>query len=248
MTPSIQASPLMGPQHLNLRDHEGNNVTKMVFEGPFFWEQSVLLNLATSIDSPGTSTWPSPNFRSDNFEKIMLPDLRRVTHHREQYLLLKVVTKTDTVTMASAAFGVEDEDENLSPSNKGEETWDGQELAVDSVLIVKEPRLELEDDGYYALQVDHLSEVLFLAHGSELIPFPWRKEATAAVNRAVLWKEAAISRKMETTFLPLRGKVEYPTYSSLGRPSLIILTVNRVEVVPRTIVIPKDHIESRLLL
>ncbi|KAJ5721013.1 uncharacterized protein N7483_008947 [Penicillium malachiteum] len=163
----------------------------MVFEGAISREHSVLLASEIPIDSPEPSTWPSPIFSSDAFEQMMLPDLCGVTHHREQYLLLKVITKTDTVIMKSAAFGMEDDKNVLflksSPDDEEKEMWDTQELEVDSDFIVKEPRVELEDDGYCTVQYDYRTGVLFLAHGSELIPFPWRKEVTVSVNGAVFW-------------------------------------------------------------
>ncbi|KAJ5364437.1 uncharacterized protein N7496_010150 [Penicillium cataractarum] len=122
-------------------------------------------------------------------KKVMIKNLYLETHHREQYLLLRTVTRTDTITAVMAI--VEDEDGSvlmIQLYNQEQELSGPQSLREGTVLVVKEPYVKVMADGDYGIRVDHLSDVRFIPEFDELVPLCWRKRVTQADENASFWK------------------------------------------------------------
>ncbi|KAF3391247.1 hypothetical protein F1880_007849 [Penicillium rolfsii] len=123
-------------------------------------------------------------------KKVMIKSLVLETHHRGQYLLLKTVTQTDTMTAVMAI--VEDEDGSvlmIQFYNRGQELSGAQCLKEGTVLVVKEPYVKVMADGDYGIRVDHLSDVWFIPEFDDLVPLSWRKRVTQSDESASSWKE-----------------------------------------------------------
>lgn len=111
------------------------------------------------------------------------------THHRGRYLLLRTVTKTDTMTAVMAI--VEDEDGSvlmIQLYNQGQELSGARSLREGTVLVVKEPYVKVMADGDYGIRVDHLSDVRFIPDYDDLVPLSWRRRVTQADEDASFWK------------------------------------------------------------
>ncbi|PLN80224.1 hypothetical protein BDW42DRAFT_116132 [Aspergillus taichungensis] len=125
----------------------------------------------------------------NELKKVMIKSLRLETHHRGQYLLVRTVTPTDTMTAVMAI--VEDEEGRvlmLQLYNQGQELSDAQCLKTGTVLVVKEPYVKVMADGDYGIRVDHLSDVSFIPEFGDLVPLLWRTRVTQADENSSSWK------------------------------------------------------------
>ena len=125
----------------------------------------------------------------NELQKTMIKSLRLETHHRGQYLLVRTVTPTDTMTAVMAI--VEDEEGSvlmLQLYNQEQELSDAQCLKTGTVLVVKEPYVKVMADGDYGIRVDHLSDVSFIPEFGDLVPLPWRARVTQADDDSSSWK------------------------------------------------------------
>ncbi|KAJ6016560.1 hypothetical protein N7540_011151 [Penicillium herquei] len=121
--------------------------------------------------------------------KVNIRSLCLETHHREQYLLLRTLTETDTMTAVMTI--VEDEDGSvlmLQLYNQEKELSGAQSLKKGTVLVVKEPYVKVMADGDYGIRVDHISDVWFIPEFDNMIPISWRSRVTQAEDDASFWK------------------------------------------------------------
>ncbi|OQE24015.1 hypothetical protein PENFLA_c010G09886 [Penicillium flavigenum] len=145
------------------------------------------MNIRSSFLPPAYPPCVSP---FSKLKKVMIKSLCLETHHRDQYLLLRTVTPTDTMTAVMAI--VEDEDGSvlmLQLYNQEEELSGTHSLREGTVLVVNEPYVKVMADGDYGIRVDHLSDVWFIPEFDDLVPLSWRKRVTQADGNASSWKE-----------------------------------------------------------
>jgi hypothetical protein len=122
-------------------------------------------------------------------KKVMMTSLCLETHHRGRYLLLRMITPTDTMTAVMAV--VEDEEGSvliIQLYNQEQELSGAQTLREGTVLVVKEPYVKVMADGDNGIRVDHLSDVRFIPEFDDLVPLSWKKRVTQADETASFWK------------------------------------------------------------
>lgn len=122
-------------------------------------------------------------------KKATITNLLLETHHRGQYLLLRTITPTYTMTAVMAV--VEDENGSvllLQLYNHEEELSGAQSLEKGTVIIVKEPYLKTMADGDLGIRVDHPSDIMFVPEFDELIPLSWRKGSIKGDEDSSFWK------------------------------------------------------------
>ena len=113
---------------------------------------------------------------------IMIRELQLETHHRGRYVVLQSVTPPSCMT-AVMAIMVDEEDEAVMVQLYQQEDEDVRPAStivdVGTVLVVKEPFFKVMGDGEYGIRVDHLSDVVALDVGSDIMPKPWRAQFAA---------------------------------------------------------------------
>lgn len=123
-------------------------------------------------------------------EKVLIKDLRLETHHRGQYIMLRVVTRPYKLT--ALVMVVEDETGDvvlLRLYHQGKELPFALNITrTSSVCIVKEPYLKTADTRNYALQVDHVSDLIWLSEDDERLPRHWYLQSMEPVKTANDWK------------------------------------------------------------
>lgn len=127
----------------------------------------------------------------EDLKKTMISELRLETHHRGCYVLLRIVTPP--VWLTAIMTVVEDESEDVTSLNVYQQEEDGRAaeeiMRVKSVCIVKEPYFKIGGDGKYAIRVDHVNDLNWLAEDDERIPLQWRPQITDLSKTANDWKE-----------------------------------------------------------
>ncbi|KAK1753277.1 hypothetical protein QBC47DRAFT_304481 [Echria macrotheca] len=107
--------------------------------------------------------------------KTTIDKLVLETQHRGTYLLVRCVTRQDRLTAVTAIVEDENRDAILLQLYHQELAFESTEdiLNLGRVLIIKEPYLKFTANGGYALRVDHVGDVVFLAPDDERIPPVW---------------------------------------------------------------------------
>lgn len=130
--------------------------------------------------------------------QVTIKDLQLEIHHRGTYIVLRSITppRRMTAIMALMEDQMEDavllqlyqqEDEN---SRKAADIVD-----VGTILLVKEPYFKVMADGEYGVRVDHISDVVRLEDGNDMIPDKWRlhlNETTSTAESLKLRGNAAV--------------------------------------------------------
>jgi hypothetical protein len=130
-------------------------------------------------------------------EKIFLKDLRFETHHRGSFLLLRVFCQPFRKSAVMAAIEDETSDVDRLALYHTKQTLRAFEVLPEGTVVsVKEPFYHMEEDGRYALRVDHPSDMVVLNHRDKLYPEQWQNcEETQMMTRD--WKlegDKAINR------------------------------------------------------
>ncbi|KAL2698371.1 hypothetical protein AAEP93_011081 [Penicillium crustosum] len=145
------------------------------------------VNIRSSFLPPA---YPPSHTPFSKLSKVMIKSLCLETHHRQRYLLIRMVTPADTMTAVMAI--VEDEDGSvlmLQLYNQEQELSNAHSLMEGTVLVVKEPYVKVMADGDYGIRVDHLSDIWFVPEFDDLVPLSWRKRVTQCDENASSWKE-----------------------------------------------------------
>ena len=109
-------------------------------------------------------------------KKLHIKDLRLETHHRGNYIILRVATPPNTMTAVMVI--AEDEHGNgimhMVYQQEDAEYWlAGDIVQVGGVCIVKEPYFKTMSNGDYGVRVDHVTDIVWLAKDDEMVPFRW---------------------------------------------------------------------------
>ncbi|CAG8423235.1 unnamed protein product [Penicillium salamii] len=126
-----------------------------------------------------------------NLKKVLIKSLRFETHHRGQFLLLRTVTKAHRMVSVNAVV-VEDESGSVGSMelfNHRKELSGSHSLREGTLLLLKEPYVEVMPDGDFSIRVDHLSDIWIVPEFDVLSPSFWRKGVTEGVENAFFWKE-----------------------------------------------------------
>lgn len=121
-------------------------------------------------------------------KKLHIKELRLETHHRGNYILLRVATPPNTINAVMVI--VEDEQGSgvMLQVYQQEDTEYGlaEDVAqVGGVCIVKEPYFKTMSNGGYGVRVDHVTDIVWLADDDELVPFGWRSRTTRVDETAM---------------------------------------------------------------
>lgn len=121
-------------------------------------------------------------------KKIFLKDLKFETHHRGSFLLLRIFCQPFRKSALMAAIEDETKDaDRLALYHTKEALRAFEILPEGTVVTVKDPFYHMEEDGRYALRVDHPSDIIILEHRHKLRPEQWQdREATQMT--ALQWK------------------------------------------------------------
>ncbi|CAG7945325.1 unnamed protein product [Penicillium salamii] len=114
----------------------------------------------------------------DELKKVMIKDLRCGQRDIDSYILVKTVNRAATLSSFFMAI-VTDENDNLVLLRIAMEAFHSHDVLVlplDTVLLVKQPRLEYISHKQYEINVHHVSDIMFIAPTDEMIPLAWRKE------------------------------------------------------------------------
>ena len=129
-----------------------------------------------------------------DLQKVMMRNLTVATHHRGYYLLVRAVTPVHTHKATMVI--VEDEENNvlLLQWYNQDETFTNSCLTEGTVLLIKEPFVEIITDQdkelhvEHALRVDHLSDVIIIPNHSKFIPLQWKPQNAEIDTSAEGWK------------------------------------------------------------
>lgn len=131
----------------------------------------------------------------DTLTPIHIKDLKLNTHHRENYLLVRVLT----VPFADHILFFVIEDETGVASDMRfcfyHATDDGSQWRAlaqrGDIFLIKQPYLFiLNTDVDYTIRIDHQSDVVRLEPGHKRIPAKWRTAPTDQHKSADDWKQA----------------------------------------------------------
>jgi len=133
-----------------------------------------------------------------HLKKIFLKDLKFETHHRGSFLLLRVFCQPFRKSAVVAAIEDETRDvDRLVLYHTREVLRAFEVLPEGSVVTIKEPFYHMEEDGRYALRVDHPSDMVVLDHCHKLCPEQWQNREETQMT-ALSWKlegDRAIARE-----------------------------------------------------
>lgn len=127
-----------------------------------------------------------------DLRKLYLEDLVLESHHRGSYVLLRAVTTA--IRMASIQTVMEDEKNEVVKVSLYQQDEEVDRTAVDilpvnTVLIIKEPYLNILGDADYALRVDHVSDLIWFSENDEKVPLEWRSGTYDQEKSADNWKQ-----------------------------------------------------------
>lgn len=112
-------------------------------------------------------------------KKVYLNDLRPYSHHRGVFILLRAITPP--LRMAAIVSVVEDEVGDAVTLHLCQHNEDIQPaigvIPEGRVCIVKEPWYRFMADGSYGIQVDHVSDVMWLPKADGRMPLKWRPQS-----------------------------------------------------------------------
>lgn len=131
-----------------------------------------------SMSLPAPSPYPPCTLPMERLEPLTIADMRFERHHRGKRLTLRVLTPPDRVPALAAI--VEDEigkavaihlcqepEEFVVPGN--------ETLRKHRVCIVKEPFFRCGTNDVFVVQVDHVSDLIWLESSDERVPLQWRE-------------------------------------------------------------------------
>jgi hypothetical protein len=149
-------------------------------------------NAPESPDCSVPSAYPPSTASLGELTPIQIKDLKIETHHRGNYLLVKAATRPNRMRALIAI--VEDE--------MGEGTWmqlcqqpdEATQPAFSiisegDVFIIKEPWFKVIGDEEYALQVDHVSDLLRIDTCHKLWPKQWKSSLLKQSRSVDDWKQ-----------------------------------------------------------
>ncbi|KAJ5100649.1 hypothetical protein N7456_006701 [Penicillium angulare] len=156
------------------------------------FEEAVFLNKADSEPSLATmvniSTPYLPSVAPlEDLRKIFLRALKHETHHRGDYMLLRVASAF--IVEGTTYFIAEDENEDVIKvhihycNRKFMRTY----MAQKGVFILKEPFLKSLSEDNYAIQIHHLSDLISIPPTDPILPSSWRRELLPQGSDAVAW-------------------------------------------------------------
>jgi hypothetical protein len=149
-----------------------------------------------SVMQPFTMVFAEPYYPSlspyISMTKMPLSDLRLETHHRGRYLLVRNVVEPLQILCITTV--VEDEHGDaavlrLYHQLRPDVTQETPNMVVPAggVCVIKKPYIELTSDRGYAISIDYLGDVVWLAEDDEAVPAIWRaalRDQTAATLAA----------------------------------------------------------------
>ena len=121
-------------------------------------------------------------------KKLHIKDLRLETHHRGNYIMLRVATPPNTMTAVMVIAEDEQGSGVMLMVYQQEDTEYGlaEDIAqVGGVCIVKEPYFKTMSNGDYGVRVDHVTDIVWLAEDDEMIPFRWGPRNTRVEKTAM---------------------------------------------------------------
>ncbi|ESZ98258.1 hypothetical protein SBOR_1354 [Sclerotinia borealis F-4128] len=123
---------------------------------------------------------------------VYIKDLRLETHHRGNYLLVRVLTPPHRMTAIMAI--VEDENAGAVPLQIYQQPDEKIRPATsvimkNDVLLIKEPYLKTTSDGGYGLRVDHVSDLVCLDAHCDMLPNRWKSRPVILGKTADDWKQ-----------------------------------------------------------
>lgn len=121
-------------------------------------------------------------------KKIFLKDLKFETHHPGSFLLLRVFCQPFRKSALMAAIEDETRDVDILALYHTKEALRAFEILPKGIVVtVKEPFYHMEEDGRYALRVDHPSDMVVLEHRHKLCPEEWQDHEETHMT-ALNWK------------------------------------------------------------
>lgn len=148
-----------------------------------------------SSQSPNDSDYVGENFKiptkylpcvhaANQLDPIAISQMKPETHHRGKRTVARVSAPPGRDGAAVVAV-VEDEEGTLARLQLYYQPGDaimpaGQIVLFGRCYLIKEPFFQVAISGTYGLRVDHLSDILLLPHGHELLPAKWKDSETVA--------------------------------------------------------------------
>lgn len=157
-----------------------------------FMDQREKMN-KLSPDRPQFSFFP-PSYPPctrpfSELKKAMFNDLLLENHHRDSYLLLRLVTPSYRNNAIFSVVEDESGDVMLLELHYQDRQRDVEDIAKKgTVLVVKEPYLRLDANGGHGVRVDHLSNLIRLPEYDERIPVVWQSDGSNIQLSANSWK------------------------------------------------------------
>ena len=127
---------------------------------------------------PCISTLYFPSVASlQELKQLYVIDLRRDSHHRGRYVVLKIVDSSKRLAAVTELL-LEDEIGNtvrVQLCYLGEDLQPAVgDVPASMVCIIKEPWYTMMSDRNYGLRVDHISDVIWLSMAHDRMPPEWR--------------------------------------------------------------------------
>ncbi|KAI1411046.1 hypothetical protein F5Y13DRAFT_191633 [Hypoxylon sp. FL1857] len=133
-----------------------------------------------------------------DLKPLMISDMKLETHHRGSQVLVHVMTPPNRMD----AIMVIVEDENgtavlLQLYNQPKEDKVSNEHIIQEgdVCIIKEPFFKATPHGLYSLDVDHVSDIVWLQITDPRIPLKWRKRLDESSRDIRMKGNAAVQRQ-----------------------------------------------------
>lgn len=125
-------------------------------------------------------------------KQLYLSDLRRDTHHRGRYVLLKITTPPTRMALFihflmedeigdTVSFHFRHQGEDLQPAVGP--------VSVGSACVIREPWYKMVTDGSCALDVDLVSDVTWLSKTDGRVPLKWRHGSNEVIKAAMQLKD-----------------------------------------------------------
>ncbi|KAE8152342.1 hypothetical protein BDV25DRAFT_137917 [Aspergillus avenaceus] len=142
--------------------------------------------------------YPPSHTPLQDLKQIHLQDLRQETHHRGSFLILRAITPSKKTIPVRVVAEDENESVFLVAIYLQDQRTVEEELGTGSIIIVKEPYVQLTGCGPTELRVDHVSDLLFLPPHDRRVPSCW------CLDRSNLsaqdWKEEGNKRFSERRY------------------------------------------------
>lgn len=151
-----------------------------------------------SMSLPAPSPYPPCTLPMKRLEPLMIADMRFERHHRGKRLTLRVLTPSDRVPALAAI--VEDETGRAVEIHLCQEPEEfvvpGKEtIRKHRVCIVKEPFFRYGMNNTFVVQVDHVSDLIWLEGSDKRVPLQWRETDERSSHDLQMEGNTAISNE-----------------------------------------------------